>query len=296
MLLDRPTGPDRLKYDPWWLWAVNNLDLLLKPKHSFRTERGKKAGLMKLLLSARSQYLTGQASGAVDLAHVIDLVEDLDFIKTRDNNLLSEYASSLTSAKAQDYSYLTGIWFEVRMAAMFLKTGLQFTRPDPPDFLVEIDSTTIGVECHAPRALPGADVEKRIKVAVEKKGKKYKGHAWTQGSTALLLDATWLVRASGREVVQGQTALGAEFLAGLLEALRTTRYGLVIAFWFGHSIGQQADSRAVSCVNGPVDISDPALVSFRSCLLAHFRLEDSEPIRLPNLPYDSGSNATQPAK
>jgi len=286
MLIDRPDGDEGLEYLPWWQWTVENLELLLEPRHRLLSSEGQRTGLAKLLCQAREAYFDGDGAGVVDLAHLVSLVEDLDYLRKTNPQLFTEYKKKLTSGMAKEFGFLTGNWFEIRVARMLIRSGLQFTQPNPPDFNVNIEGIDVGVECYAPRVTVGQDVRRRVVKAVRNKESKYKGQPWILGPTVLVLDGTWLARADGRETVQGQDALSEDFTNGLVEAATSTDYDLIIAFWFGHATSKQKDLKTTSCVSIPADIQNLTIATFRDRLLKDFGPEDDVVIRLPDLPTD----------
>lgn len=283
-MTDSPQGEDLYNYTAWWEWAADNLNLLLEPREDVRLPVDKQISIARLLQEANRSYQSGSEEGVVYLAHIFNLVEDLDYLRTREPNAFASFKASLTSRSQRDYAYLTGMWFEVRVAQLLSRAGLPFTQPDPPDFSVDVNGEVVSIECYSPRAVEGDALQRRTYNAVKKKERKYRGQIWTKGLTVLALDATWLVRAQGQEAVQGEEALSEEFIAGLQQAASPTRFDLVIAFWFGHAIEKQKDKKATSCVYIPSDVAIPAVVELHQRLLAGFGPEDEERIRLQKLP------------
>lgn len=286
-MTDPPQGDEINEYLPWWEWAATNLNDLLAPREDVTAASEKPISIARLMQEAKASYLRGEEDGIVDLAHIVNLVEDLDYLKSHAPPAFDSFKAALTSRSRRSYDYLTGMWFEVRVARLLAKAGLPFEQPDPPDFSVDVDGDTVSVECYAPRAVEGDQLDRRTYNAVKKKERKYRDQDWSRGLTVLAMDATWLVRAQGEESVQGEDALSEDFILGLQSAASPTKFDVIVAFWFGHAIEKQKDAKAISCVYTPSDVDTPAIVRFLERLLTGFQPEDEERIRLPRLPTDS---------
>ena len=289
-LPERPSGTELGQFHPWQIWVGKSLDILLKPKRSLLSDDGRrKSSIGKLLHRAAKSFWESQEDGVFDLQELVDLIDDLLYLCKHNPKLFETFRVSLTSSKAQEYSWLTGVRFEMRIAKLLTEAEFLFTRPEPPDFKVDINNSTIWVECYAPRALVGTDICRKTRKAIKKKEERYKNQPWTSGSTVLFLDATWLAQAEGYkdlEAIQGEAKFPEEFEAELREATQSTRYDLIIAFWFGHAVGEQSADKVTSCMFSP-DTSDPVLVAFKDQLFERFQSKFEEPVHLLSLPAET---------
>lgn len=282
MLTDRPSGDNCSEYLPWWCWAAENLNSLIEPDVDWQAVDYTKSGWYKLLDRARSEYEDGKESGVIHLAHLINLAEDLNYLREAESAVFDQFKAALASNMTVEAGYLTGKWFEVRSACLLSEAGISFSMPDPPDY--QIRDSKIGLECHSPRIEEGGDVYGKTVDAIQKKGKKYYGQPWFEdGASVLMLDATWLVRAEDEEVIVHNDTLPEALLEALQDTVGPDGFDLVIAFLFGHAIDQHSDERAVSCVYAPDPVQDEELRSFKDQLLSRFKPEDVN-VRLPDLP------------
>lgn len=96
----------------------------------------------------------------------------LSEVRSADKELFNAFKSELRSASAEDYF---GLRLEVDTAASLYRKGLSFTHPDPPDFRVQTQYGTVGIECKSGH-LAGGDrtIEEKFKdLIIEKSGKPY---------------------------------------------------------------------------------------------------------------------------
>lgn len=283
MLTNRPHDSERFSFLSWWLWTKINLEFLISNDLNKLSKKGRYKSITKLLLRAIENYFNDNKTGAVDLASLINLIDDLDYLRFTNFPFYLKYRLKLKSGISSDFSFLTGNWFEVRIARLLTAVGIKFTQPEPPDFFVKVNDIDIGIECHAPGMEIGNDVKKKIIKAVKKKERKYQGQEWTKNLTILFLDATWLIRADGGEIIGSRQTLSTKLQEGLLEGASHTTYDLIIAFWFGHAIIEKKNRNSVSCVYAPKEISNPTLIDFRDQLLQGFGIVENGKIHLPDL-------------
>ncbi len=286
MITKRPSGIERNRFLPWWKWAKDNFEYLLETDLNLFVKGGKQKSISKLLLRSVETYFNGHGSGAVDLAHLINLVEDLDFLRINNDCIFRDYKSKLLSVFSNDFPYLTGLWFEIRIAKLLTLSGFQYNQPDPPDFSILINGVNIGIECYAPRIDIGGDVKQKLYNIIKKKGEKYRGQAWLRNPSVLILDITWIIRAAGAAVVSSENPLSKIIENGLKDVIVKTPFDLILAFWFGHASVKHRNVNSISCVHVQIKIQDPMIDVFREKLLGSFYVLEREKIQLPNLPKD----------
>ena len=283
MLTNRPKDKDYHSFFSWWVWTKENLDYVLNPNYDFLSPKGLKKSIVKLLLKSIEDYYKSNGCGAVDLAHLINLIEDLDYLRIRNNQAFLNYKKTLVSGISNDFGKLTGTWFEIRIARLLTMNGFCFTQPEPPDFSITINKTNLGIECKAPRTEIGSNVKKKIINAIRNTSRDYYGQEWTKTPTILFLDATWLIRAEGNDIVEGKDPLSNNIKNGLKEAVSITTFDLVIAFWFGHTTKEQRNQNSISCVHASKGRVDKSLIIFQEKLFKDFGVLENEMIQLPSL-------------
>lgn len=117
----------------------------------------------------------------------------LSEIEENDPELFKDFVSEL---KRVEYDTYFGTRFEVDIAASLIRSGIQFTHPDPPDFVIQRGSKEVKLECTTSHVSgKNIDLERKIKDAVSSKSNKdYYGP-----STALLIDITNLIHIGFKE-------------------------------------------------------------------------------------------------
>lgn len=283
MLSIQPQNNEYQSFLSWWVWSKNNLKYLLEPNYEFFSKKGLKKSITKLLIRSIEDYYNNKGSGAVDLAHLINLIEDLDYLRIKNNKAFLNYKKTLVSGISNGFDQLTGTWFEIRIARLLTMNDFFFSQPEPPDFSIIINDINIGIECNAPRTEIGSNVKKKIINAVKNKSRKYYGQEWINNPSILFLDATWLIRAEGSDIVKSNNPLTDNIKDGLTEAVSKTTFDLIIAFWFGHATIEQRNQNSMTCVHVSKGILDKSLMIFREKLLTNFGVLENEMIQLPDL-------------
>ncbi|MEQ9286883.1 MAG: hypothetical protein RIG77_08250 [Cyclobacteriaceae bacterium] len=285
MLTEFPIGNDYQSYSSWWNWALINLKLLLNNATINLEKRTKTSSILDLLKRAEESYRLGDKSGVVDLAQLIDFIKNLDYLKENDLDLYELYKNKLTSGFRNDFSYLTGTWFEVQICCMLKKCQLKFSMPDPPDFKVDLTSQNVNIECYAPRTKEGDKIyPKLLNTIRRKKIGKYKGQSWTKSRPVLFIDGTWTIRAQGSQIVQGQEIISKELLQTLEELYQIGFYQMIIFFYSGFVTESNFNASTCSCVWLPSSIKDATLIKFKNSLLENFKEENDLKIIIPDLP------------
>jgi hypothetical protein len=162
-------------------------------------------------------------AGDFAMARLQLLAQDLKRIEAADAELLKHYRNRMRKA-AQDGSYY-GIRFEVKMAAMLIKWKLKFTRPEPPDFSVDLEGQTAFIECGSARLRESNEGDIWYKVAQEVRDKASKPYA--NLSTVLAVDVTNL-RFHGLGVETPTAML--DLKPRLVEQLRSLSLGSVLLY------------------------------------------------------------------
>lgn len=290
----RPDGDDFNRFYPWWLWTGRALNALLGPRVSY-LNRGsiERSAIGRLLHRAFVSYGEGEEDGAMDLQVAINLAEDLTELRELDPKLFQDFRKRFTSGQGKNPEWLNGHSFELWTALHLTHRGFEFTCPaGAPDFSVRTEAGTVSVECTVPHvANRGAeDVRKRAHTAIRRKVNLYRRKAakgqpqdWLEGHSALFLDATYLRRAEWGYESQGEVTKGLDW--GIQDALEGAPFGLIVAFWGGHTFEDGQDLRPASCVTAPRFLEDPVLAGFRAQLLEGFEPPgDHLSFRLPRPP------------
>ena len=273
--IPKPKGDAMNQYLNWWNWCLANLNLILDYKPGLQSEIGKKLAISKMLYQAKVNYSKGDSSGAVDLAHLKNFVEDLEFLRVRDFELYKNYILKFTSGVAREYGFLTGTWFEIRIARKFIESNLDYSRPkqDPPDFWINLkEDSVLGVECYAPRILPGEDIRKKVINSITNKTKRNRNEDWVSKPTVLILDYSWIIKAQNNDDVNGQEILSSDVRDELIETSKSSYFDLIMCFFFGHA--KISDNRTSSCFFIQKDLKNELITDFRKKLLGGFKEEN----------------------
>ncbi len=140
----------------------------------------------KSLVNAVRFHNAGQyVQRDLELLKLEFLVNDLRRIENHSPSVLKEYRKQIRRAGSEDSFF--GFRFEVKIGASLIQKGVPFTRPDPPDFVIE--DTGIVIECGSARTSDSnkqSDLTYKVGAAVRKKKKK----AYAGPDTALFIDIT----------------------------------------------------------------------------------------------------------
>ncbi len=284
MSIKIPQNENYNDFMSWWTCVKENFTEMLD--FDFSSQTGQKRSISKLLNRAKQSFLNKNNSGVIDLNDLFNLVQDLDFLKTNNYEFFNTYKSKLISGLSNNFFYLTGTWFEIRIARMLIETKFSFEQPDPPDFEIKINGNSLGIECYAPRARIGDDILKRISNSIKNKEREYKKHPWKSSHTILFIDGTWLKRAEGSFEINTSNLLTSQFREGLIQAINKNKcFEFVIVFFFGHDRTKNGGSRSYSCVYSPTTITNLELSQFKNTFLENY-IEGDNQILLPDLPDD----------
>ncbi len=285
MSIKIPQNENYSDFMSWWTCVKENFTEMLD--FDFSSQTGQKKSLSKMLNRAKLSFLNNNImSGVIDLNHLFNLVQDLDFLKTNNYEFFNTYKSKLISGLSNNFFYLTGTWFEIRIARMLIEAKFGFEQPDPPDFEIKINGDSLGIECYAPRARVGDDIFKRVSNSIRYKEREYRKHPWKSNHSILFIDGTWLKRAEGLPEINTSNLLTPQFKEGLIQAINKNKcFEFVIVFFWGHDRTKNGGSRSDSCVYSPIILANPELNLFKNTFLENYIERDNQ-ILLPDLPDD----------
>ncbi len=232
------------------------------------------SALNKLLISAFSHYKSGQVAGAVQMAQLIGLINELAWLKEKSPEQFNHFSSAFASGVARQQSYLSGIWFEFRICCLLIRGDFQFNKPDPPDFMIDYMSSSLSVECYSPRIRSLDNLYPSFKNSlISRKVRKYKNQLWTSSPSCLLIDGTVLIRSIGQTISHHDFELPLELKKCLVEFYQQSFYDLVVFMWFGHLTKANENASSSTCVWVPSNLKNDILNSFKSKLLQNFNEE-----------------------
>lgn len=282
MLSLKPTGEDAEKFEVWWTWSNENLRTIF----DYDNASGRKQfPLEKMLKNSLTEYLEGKESSINTLFHIHDFIIDMEFLLIYRPCLFTSYKNKFSSGPAKQYHYLTGIWFELRVARLFLEKGIEFKSPDPPDFEVNIESQIISIECYSPRVIHGTPIYPNLlNSVINRKVKKYRNQPWTENLPVLFLDGNWIIRSQSNGVLDRQYSIPDDIQDTIKAILENSFYKLVVLITSGRLTESGQNGSTISCVYTPRRISDPFLSSFVNKFLDGFKEEPEIKIMIPDLP------------
>jgi hypothetical protein len=281
MLTSKPTGLENEIFDAWWNWVKINLENLLRINILDTEERASKLSVVKLHKLSLSDHQEGMKSGVLHLGILIRLIDDLDYIQMRNFQLFESFCKKLVSGIANQFSYLLGHGFEVKITRLLLEQGFNFDNPDPPDFSIEYQGHTIGIECYAPKSLKNKEYFLKI---FSRKVKPYRNSDWINQYPILFVDITiWRIFENQNDpIISGNG--GSDILEKVLKELfHKTFYKLVVFFQFGYPINYVMPAIAISCQWSPSINLEPILKEFTEKLFLNYK-EEKIDIILPSLP------------
>lgn len=278
-------------FNKWWNWAKSSLSDILDFGHN---NRKSKFPLEKMISMSKSDYESGNKNGPITLSHIREFIMDMEFLRIYEPVLFKSFSKKFSSGPGKQFEYLTGLWFEVKIACLFLHKGFKFRCPipDPPDFEITIDNQIISIECFSPRPEFGGSLYPKLFRTIEsRKVKNYRKQEWVKnGPSVLFLEGNWILHSMGEETLGTNYSLPKEICDTLSEIEKNSFYDLVVLLIFGRLTDSGQNASTISCVYAPAKISDSYLTVFIGKLLDEFKEEHEIKILLPNLPMESGSN------
>ncbi|WP_026968202.1 hypothetical protein [Algoriphagus terrigena] len=287
MLSPKPSGVEAEKFEKWVDWTKNSLHNIMEYGQS---NKGRQFPLEKMISKSIRDYKSGNELSVKTLAHILDFIENMEFLRVNDLSIFRSFRDKLSSGPAKQFEYLTGLWFETKIASLLIQKGIEFKcpSPDPPDFEVKINSQTISIECYCPRIKTASSIYPKLLTSLEtRKVKKYRNQTWTTGGLAVLfLEGTWILRSQGDGILDARYSLPNDIRSTLRELEENSFYNLIVLLWFGRLTDCGQNGSTISCVYTPTMISDPHLLTFIDKLLDRFNIEPEIKIMLPDLPDD----------
>ena len=160
-----------------------------------------------------------------ELARLIMLVKHLQHIERYDPMLLQKFREKINVSDSDYY----GFRFEVAIASSLIKKGMQFTHPDPPDFRIAYDGSTICIECASrhvsqDRYHKPLDIVLEIKRVINRKSRR----RYDIPRCALFIDITNLYYLAHLKGQINQLRTIKEFIREVLE--KESNFGSILLF------------------------------------------------------------------
>ncbi len=286
MLTRQPSEANYYTFDSWWNWVKDNLIAMIFSKEE-KVDKIHNSAIYKFLQVCKKDYISDKKDGVVNLGELVILVRELDWLQSNSPSNFSHFNRLLSSGRARIQSSLTGYFFELRVCNMLIQANYDFTRPDPPDFLIIQESNSIFVECYAPRVESVDNLYPKFRDnIISRKVKKYKHFQSNATKKCLFIDGTSIIRSFGQIQNHRDFVLPIDLERCLIEVYKTGFYDLIIFFFFGHTIEAKEDSSAVSMTHIPRFIEDELLKSFRDTLFNHFKEDKNYKIIYPTIVKD----------
>lgn len=151
------------------------------------------------------------------------LHKDILLLESNNCRHLKKYLTTLINAPKSQYY---GTRLEIRTATYFTEMELNYTCPDPPDFLVNFNGIEIHIECtskHFTSEKDEEDVIKGFKTCIEKKSE----YNWIDENSVLFIDSTNLSSHNSLLFSPKGSNATRQYLKS---ELSKTKYGSLIAF------------------------------------------------------------------
>jgi len=201
-------------------------------------------------------------------------LKHLKKIEERDPDLFSDFREEL---KKEDYDNYYGTRFEIDCAASLFRKGVDFSHPDPPDFVIDTEGKPV-IECTTSHISGGnRTVEQKLKQSIiSKSGKPY----FTSNS-AIFIDITNLAYAA----VNNETELTGELVKRWMnECISNFNLNIGSILIFMYLIETRGDESSIGHHYWRLENQgvDDTLVRF---LNEHYPYGDSS-VRKPYHPHD----------
>jgi hypothetical protein len=262
-------------FENWYLWTLNGLESISK-----LLGKNNESHIFQLLKKSKELFYKGEKEGPIHLGELTGLLEDLVWLENKNPEEFREIGQTLF--KARDYGDLCGKWFELKTINKLLELGIEYSRPEPPDFKIYSNNHLIYIECYAPRIQKWSKLVPSIRKIFNEKDKKYKDKQWTQKRAILFLDLTPFFEKIGLDQISGQNFIP-ENIKNLIirESKKVALFDVIACFYYGRS---NQNDRTVSCFYMPKNISDEPLDLFINKFLSTFNEENNSLIQLSKMP------------
>ncbi len=277
-ILPNPPQRDDPEFDEWWDWALSCAKILIF--QDLKTEKLEKLSLFRMLKDSKERYCNEEKQGAIDLSEIIWLIRDLEYLSENKEDSYLDFRKKLVSGVNNEFHYLTGLWFEIRVSTILLNMRLHYRRPDPPDFEIEFEDDVIYIECYSPRVSSNKDIPKKVVDSIQRKRRKYKLTEHNK-NFILFLDLTSLIHQSVGEYINDQNVFQ-EFENAFIKSFQESEFSAITCFWFGHSKVGEEDIRTYSS-RFILNRNNSIVERFLKKLLQDFKKEELR-ILLPSLP------------
>ena len=160
-----------------------------------------------------------------ELARLKKLVKHLQHIERHDPILLQKFREKINVSDSDYY----GFRFEVAIASSLIKKDIQFTHPDPPDFKVTYNGSTICIECASRHVSQDGyhkplDIVLEIKRVINRKSRR----RYDIPKCALFIDITNLYYLAHLKGQINQLGTVKEFIREILE--KESNFGSILLF------------------------------------------------------------------